>query len=55
MTIGAVISVMDDVELLAKNIQHHQNIGVDYFLICDWGSTDQSLSQIDEMANNERI
>ena len=40
---------------LQKIFNIHQNIGVDYFLICDLGSTDQSLSQIHEMANNERI
>ncbi len=55
MTVGAIINVKDDVELLEKNLHYHQKIGVDYFLLCDRGSTKASLARIDEIAQHEAV
>ncbi len=55
MTIGAVLMVKDEVELLRKNLAYHSAIGVDYFVICDRGSTEESQSSLEDLARSENV
>lgn len=40
LKIGAFISVKDEVEIIARTIDHHRAIGVDPIVVCDVNSTD---------------
>ncbi len=38
MSLGLIINVKDDADLLIRNIDYHESAGVDYFLVSVRGS-----------------
>lgn len=44
----ATLLIRDEEDIIKKNIEHHLNNGVDYFIITDNGSKDKSLEIINE-------
>lgn len=39
MTVGLVINVKDDIDLLRNNLAYHSLVGVSFFVLCDRGSS----------------
>ena len=55
MTIGAVLMVKDEIDLLRRNLAYHSSIGVDYFVICDRGSSDETQQELEVMASLDNV
>lgn len=55
MKVGAVLLVKDEIGLLRKNIEYHRSIGVDCFVICDRGSSDESQRRLEELARRDDV
>lgn len=55
MRIGAILMHLDETDLLRRNISYHSSIGVDYFVICDRGSSVEAQQELDELSSSENI
>lgn len=49
MTIGAVIRVKDDIDLVQQNIAYHSSVGVDFFVVFACGSSPKSFATLEEL------
>jgi len=51
MSLGLIINVKDDADLLIRNIDYHESVGVDYFLVSERGSSAAELEKINDFAS----
>jgi hypothetical protein len=47
VSIGALLGVMDEVELVGPCIEHLRRIGIDHIVACDYGSSDGTLDVLE--------
>jgi hypothetical protein len=55
MQIWAVMMVRDEADIIAVNVLHHLNAGIDRFLIVDDGSSDGTDDVLRELSRDERV
>ena len=55
MSLGLIINVKGEVDLLKRNIDYHESIGVECFLIGDRGSSPEELEQINELVKRDNV
>jgi hypothetical protein len=51
MSLGLIITVKDEADLLIRNIEYHASVGVDCFLLSERGSSAAELEKINDFAS----